>query len=49
MPKVSQSILRSNGGVIGLAGGMGTGWVGAGFPCSFAGFNFSLLIVYRFK
>jgi len=35
--------------VTGLAGGMGTAWLGAGLPCSFAGFNLSLLIAYRFK
>jgi hypothetical protein len=32
-------------GVAGLADGIGTTWLGAGLPCSFAGFNFSLLIV----
>src|SRR6266516_7577351 len=49
MPIVNQSILRNRGGGTGLAGGRGTAWLGAGLPCSFAGFNFSLLIVYRFK
>ena len=48
-PKVSQSILRNNGGVIGLAGGLGTFWLGADLPCAFVGFNFSALIVYRFR
>src|ERR1051326_8188018 len=44
MPKVSQSIFRNSGGVTALAGGRGTAWLGAGLPCSFAGFNFSLFI-----
>ena len=48
-PKVSQSILRNSGGVGGFTGGAGTDWLGAGLPCSLAGFSFSVLIVYRFR